>query len=138
MNLFFGNGIISSLLILYWKSRWKWGIAVTYTLLLSFSRIYLGVHFPTDILGGWTMGFMLLGVYVFFFPKVERFFERRSPLNALLISSLLLIALTLLFPSKNTISICGCAIGLGIGVFIIRKVDFYYHTPKTKLDFLTT
>jgi undecaprenyl-diphosphatase len=33
-----------------------WGIAVGVALLIGFNRIYLAVHWPTDVLGGWLIG----------------------------------------------------------------------------------
>ena len=32
------------------------GVAVTLTFLIGLSRVYLGVHYPTDVLAGWTIG----------------------------------------------------------------------------------
>lgn len=42
--------------LLAWRTRWRWpvlAVAVPFVLLVGFSRVYLGVHFPSDILAGW-------------------------------------------------------------------------------------
>ena len=36
-------------------AAWLATLAVAYVLLISVSRLYLGVHFPTDIVGGWLL-----------------------------------------------------------------------------------
>jgi membrane-associated phospholipid phosphatase len=42
------------------KQRWLWGMALLIIFLISVSRIYLGVHFVTDVVGGWLIGGALL------------------------------------------------------------------------------
>jgi undecaprenyl-diphosphatase len=34
------------------------GLSATLAILIGASRVYLGVHYPTDVLGGWTIGFL--------------------------------------------------------------------------------
>ena len=43
-------------------------------LAIGFSRVYLGVHYPSDILGGWTLGLTLLMIIISALP----FFSRRK------------------------------------------------------------
>ncbi|MCG3168573.1 MAG: hypothetical protein CALGDGBN_00070 [Pseudomonadales bacterium] len=44
------------LIIAWCKRRWFTLLAVTLIALIGFSRVWLGVHFPTDVLGGWLLG----------------------------------------------------------------------------------
>ena len=65
--------LLSGLLIIYWKNKWRLVVGITFFILISLSRVYLGVHFPSDILGGWAVGFLLLRCVVAFMRYFERF-----------------------------------------------------------------
>ena len=44
------------LILLTWRTRWRWPVlvvALAFTIAVGLSRIYLGVHYPSDILAGW-------------------------------------------------------------------------------------
>jgi membrane-associated phospholipid phosphatase len=49
---------------LAWEFRrwWTTAIAVALIFLIGFSRLYLGLHWPLDILGGWAIGLVVLGL----------------------------------------------------------------------------
>lgn len=50
------------------------GMGALITLLIGFTRLYLGVHYPTDVLAGWTAGLLwalLCGLIVFRIGKRE-------------------------------------------------------------------
>jgi membrane-associated phospholipid phosphatase len=44
------------LTVALWNSRWRWwafAASTAYVLFVGYTRLYLGVHYPTDILAGW-------------------------------------------------------------------------------------
>ncbi len=43
------------------RKRWMWTLAIILPLLIGFSRIAVGVHYPTDVLAGWAVGLAAIG-----------------------------------------------------------------------------
>ncbi len=72
-------------------------LGVVFALILCFSRLYLGVHFPIDILGGLVVGGLLLVLYKKgfpFFANRYRLFSFLLPFTVLLINPPKLLYLT--------------------------------------------
>ncbi len=58
------NGFgIAMFLVLTYRKRWFTYFALSYVLIISYSRIYLGVHYPFDLIFG-TMTGLLYGYFV--------------------------------------------------------------------------
>lgn len=56
------------------KWAWAW---LTMAMLVSFSRIYVGVHYPFDVLGGAVIGMALGALVIFLFESLSGYISRK-------------------------------------------------------------
>jgi membrane-associated phospholipid phosphatase len=61
------------------RHRWAIWAAIALILLISVSRLYLGVHFPADGLGGWIAGGLVLWAFLRLEAPVSRRLGRMGP-----------------------------------------------------------
>jgi len=62
----------------YLNKRWAWLSAIMLMLLIGFSRLYLGVHFPQDVLVGWGIGALLLWGFTRFWSPVADWLKHQT------------------------------------------------------------
>lgn len=63
-------------LVVFSRTRWKWpaiAVALILSLCIGTSRVLLGVHWPSDVIGGWAFGLLWVVIAL---PWAERLAER--------------------------------------------------------------
>ncbi len=103
------------------RRSWSSIVAVAAVVLVGLSRLYLGVHFPTDVVGGYLIGLGLLLVFLAAWPAVERRLQM-TPVPALLLIPALPAGLVLVVRWSETGGrVAGALLGLGLGVLWERR-----------------
>ena len=68
-----------AILLLLWPTKWRIPalvFAIAWPICVGVSRLYIGVHFPSDVLAGWCAGLAwTMGVYVILRGERDRFFK---------------------------------------------------------------
>jgi undecaprenyl-diphosphatase len=106
-----------------YRRPWLWVVAGLLMVLVPLSRVYLGVHFPTDLLGGYLLGAFLLLLYLRLEPVVERWLAGKGPGWHMGLAVAVPVILALVCPGgeKHAISACGMLMGMAVGFVLERR-----------------
>jgi undecaprenyl-diphosphatase len=58
----------------FFKSHWKW-LLLFWALLIGFAQIYVGVHFPLDIIGGILFSYFYVKLISVFYQKLRVYYN---------------------------------------------------------------
>ncbi len=88
--------VIWGILAAYLRKWWGWLVAGMLIFLIGFSRMYLGVHFPQDVLLGWLIGGLILWLTLRFWNPVSAWARKQSEGRQIVTAFLASVALFLL------------------------------------------
>lgn len=117
-------------LALHVRRRWVWTAAVLLAFAIGFSRVYLGVHFPTDVIGGWAIGLVLLIAWWAASSRAAARLRAWPALRRIAFAIAVPAVLAVLFPDRSAVSAMGAAAGVGAGYVIsARQLDVNVSGP---------
>jgi membrane-associated phospholipid phosphatase len=129
----------AQLVVVFWGAiaawvgrRGFWLLALGIMFLMGFSRVYLGVHFPTDVLAGWALGALTLWVYLRWREAIEAWLARQAQpaLLAVALGVVLVAFDRVLVRDEHFIAAGsgGFLAGAGIAAALaVRQLDFRGH-----------
>ncbi len=100
-----------------------WLIAGFLVIGISLSRIYLGLHFPTDLFGGCLLGALILMLFVWSAPGLEKWLIRKGFAWQLSLSLALPILMIFLNPEGNryVLAMIAAIMGVCLGFVLERR-----------------
>lgn len=88
-------------------------------MLVALSRIYLGVHFPTDVFGGWALGIVVLLIYYGLGGKVEAMLHHWNLRSRIILIAALTLVMNFLMPEDTRMA--GAFFGSAAGFALASK-----------------
>jgi len=121
--------LFACILIFYHSKTWSKALGISFILLMGFSRLYLGVHYPVDILGGWIFGFLIFLIFKKNTLKIEKKVSSSPTLYLLLLIAIVSL-LNILLLSKDALLLSSMLIFGSFGVYFSKKYNLYLKDHK--------
>lgn len=112
--------------------------ALLLPILIGLSRIYLGVHYPTDVFFGWALGAVFSLFYILFLPRIliklqnvfDTLFPQRQSLRTFKLTGAAAIAFLLNAFSGTDSSMGGLVFGFAAGYILLTEKPIDAELPK--------
>jgi membrane-associated phospholipid phosphatase len=104
-----------------WQNKIFWMIAIVLIFLNALSRVYLGVHFPQDQVGGIAIGVLYLLAFNWITAKWGGALAEFPLAIKSILAVLLPIALLIVHPTEDTAMTMGALTGMGLGFLLEGK-----------------
>ncbi len=126
--------LLGALLIYSFRKKWwAWLIGINYIAWIGFSRMYLGVHFPKDIIGGWSVGLILFLLDVWLFKRIFQYMHKQTSFHVLMISVIIPVMGFVLVPSKFASTLLMVILVVSLGVYISDINKIFVPASKSRL-----
>jgi membrane-associated phospholipid phosphatase len=118
-----GAVVVWGYLATAFKRRWLTILAIALIVFIPLSRMYLGVHYPTDLAGGYVIGGLFLLACLYFIEPIEAWLSKKGMWWQIGLTVLVTLLLLLVFPTydDNGITEAALIFSGGIGVALERR-----------------
>jgi hypothetical protein len=103
------------------RRPWFWALAGVLMVLVPLSRIYLGVHFPTDVLGGYILGALILLAWMWWGRAAEEALASKELSWQLVLAIAIPLLMAVLIFNDDGVSQGAALLGMGVGFIFERR-----------------
>ena len=111
------------------KRVWAWLVAVALIALIGISRLYLGVHWPIDVLGGWAIGAVLLGLFILYDVTRPAKGLSMKALPLIVVAVIFGAVLFLIYSGDTAVRVTGTLVGMVIGY--VLEEEYFPFEPRS-------